>query len=451
MKRILRSIVIPALILVGGSGLVVPDAVPAGPGPGRARTGGDAPAEEPTGVVTLEQALALAVLRNPRLKAFSLEVRARDARTLQAGLFPNPELEIEVENFGGDGTLRGFDSSETTVRLSQLIELAGKRPKRRTLASLERELAEWDYKAERADVLRDTTGAFVDVLAAQERFSLMDELVSLSEQVLKTISERVKAGKVSSLEETRARVAYSTSRIGLERARRRLEASRKGLAALWGGRTPLFDKVDGDLERIVPVPPAAALEGLIPNNPDVARWTVEVELRRAAVKLARTGRIPDLTLSGGVRRLKESDEDAFVVGLSVPLPLFDRNQGGVREALQRQAKVSEERRAAELAVLDALAEAYRDLSSAYAEAMALQRDVLPGAQAAFDAAAEGYRQGKLGYLDVLDAQRTFFEARRQYIEALASYHKSKARVERLIGTRLDRRAGRTSRDSRGMP
>ncbi len=402
--------------------------------------------EEPTGALTLKHAQALALLRNPELKAFSLEIRAQDARALQAGLFPNPEIEIEVENFGGNDALQGFDSSETTFQLSQLIELAGKRPKRRRLASLERDLAGWDYKTKRADVLNETTRAFVDVLAAQEGFSLMDELVSLSEEVLNTISERVKAGKVSPLEETRARVTYSTSLIDLERARRKLEASRKKLAALWGSGTPLFERVDGELERVAPIPSAAQLEGLISRNPDIARWTLELEQRDAAVKLEEAGRIPDLTVSGGIRRLKETDDNAFVMGLSIPLPFFDRNQGGLREALQRRTKAAEEQRAAELTVLNALTEAYQDLSTAYAEAKALQQDVLPGAQTAFDAASEGYRQGKFGYLDVLDAQRTFFEARRQYIEALASFHRSAAAVERLTGTELDALSNETSQE-----
>lgn len=393
--------------------------------------------KDPTGILTLKHAQALALLRNPGLKAFSLAVRAKDARALQAGLFPNPEIGIEVENFGGDSTFQDFDSSETTVQLSQLIELAGKRPKRKRVASLERDLAGWDYKTKRADVLSDTTRAFVDVLAAQEGFSLMGEFVSLSEEVLNTISERVKAGKVSPLEKTRAGVTYSISLIDLERARRGLDASRKKLAALWGSGTPLFKRVDGELERVVPIPSAAQLEGLISRNPEIARWTVEMEQREAAVKLEQAVRIPDLTLSGGIRRFKETDNNAFVMGLSIPLPLFDRNQGGVREALYRRTQAAEEQQAAKLTVRNALAEAYQELSTAYAEAKALQQDVLPGAQTAFDAASEGYRQGKFGYLEVLDAQRTFFEARRQYIDALASFHKSAATVKRLTGSELD--------------
>ena len=107
---------------------------------------------EPTGVITLRQALALALMHNPELKAFSWDVRASQARQLQASIRPNPALEVEVEEVGGPGQRSGFDAAETTIQLSQLIELGDKRNKRIKLASLERELAGLDYEAKRLDV-----------------------------------------------------------------------------------------------------------------------------------------------------------------------------------------------------------------------------------------------------------------------------------------------------------
>ena len=147
--------------------------------------------------------------------------------------------------------------------------------------------------------------------------------------------------------------------------------------------------------------------------------------------------IPDVTVSAGVRQFNQADETAAILGVSIPLPVFDRNQGGKQEARAKLAKGEEERRAATARVLTALAEAYQSLSSAFMEATVLKNEVLPGAQSAFEAENEGFRQGKFGYLDVLDAQRTLFEARSKYIESLASYHKAVADVERLIGDRLE--------------
>lgn len=393
--------------------------------------------EEPTGIITLRQALSMALMKNPELEAFSWEVRAREAQTLQAGLLPNPEYGIEAENFGGTGGFRGFDETETTFQLSQLIELGGKRSKRTRVAALGRDLAGWDYESKRLDVLTESAKAFVDVLAAQERLTLTEELVRLAEQVFNTVSARVRSGKVSPVEETKARVVLATNRIELERAKRGLETARRLLAATWGSTSPTFKKVKGQLDAAKPIPSAGQLVRRISQNPDIARWVAELEQRKAAVKLENAMRIPDATLSGGVRRFNETNANAFVLGIAMPLPLFDRNQGGTLEARYRLAKANEERKASEVRIRTALAEVYQALSVAFVEATALKNDVLPGAQSVFDATSEGYRLGKFGYLDVLDAQRTLFKARNQYIEILTAYHKAVADVEKLIGERLD--------------
>jgi outer membrane protein, heavy metal efflux system len=391
---------------------------------------------EPTGVLTLLQAQTLAVQHHPKLAAFGWEVRAGEARTLQAGLSPNPEIEIEVENFAGSGELQGFQGAEITIHLSQLIELAGKRGKRVRVAALERDLTAWDYEATRLDVLTQVTQAFVEVLSIQERLALSAELVRLAEQVRSTVAERVKAGKVSPVEETKASVELSTSRIALERAQRDLEAARKRLVAAWGGSMPVFARAVGALEAIPAIPPAEQLTERLVQNPEMARWATEMAQRRAAVELAKARRIPDPTIGGGFRHAGETGDNALVMSVSMPLPVFDRNQGGFLEARYQLAKAEEERRAAEIQGRVALAEAYAALSSAFVEATTLKNEVLPGAQRTFDAASEGYRQGKFGFLDVLDAQRTLFEARGQYLEALAAYHRAVAEVERLIGEPL---------------
>lgn len=393
--------------------------------------------KEPSGVIRLRQALSLAMIKNPELIALSWGVRVQEARTLQTSLFPNPELGVEVEEFGGTGELRGFDAAATSLQLSQLVELGGKRSKRTQIASLERDLSGWDYEIKRVDILTDVTKAFIDVLAAQERLSLTKELVRLAEQVLNTVSERVKAGKVSPVEETKAMITLSTSRIELERAKRSLETTRKQLSSAWGSTSPIFEKVDGELDAITPIPSAEQIVSRISNNPDIGRWAVEIEQRQASVKLEHAMRIPDLTFSGGIKHFNETDNNAFVLGLSIPLPIINRNQGGVLEAQYSLAMAEEESKAVSVQVQTALTHAYQELSTAFVEATALKNDLLPGAQSAFDAAKEGYRQGKFGYLDVLDAQQTLFKARIQYIEVLTVYHKAFADVERLIGERLD--------------
>ena len=393
--------------------------------------------EEPTGGITLRQALALVLMHNPDLKAFSWDVRVGEAKTLQAGVRPNPELEAEIEEFGGSGDFSGFGAIETAVQLSYLIELGGKRGKRRKVAALETELAGWDYETARLDVLTQMTQTFIDVLAAQEAVALNEELVRLAEQVFNTVKAQVEAGKVSPVEQTRTQVELANSRIALEQAKRGLQAARQALAFTWGSTSPAFESVEGQFDTVKPIPTAEQLVNRISQNPDIARWTVEMAQRRAAIKLEKSGRIPDLSIGGGMKHLNEIGDVAFIFGLSFPLPLFDRNQGAIREAEYNLAKVFEERKSAEVTVRTAFATAYGVLSAATTTVTALKDEVLPGAQSAFDAVTFGYRIGKFDFLEMLDAQRTLFEVRGSYIDALAEYHKAVADVERLIGEPLN--------------
>ena len=345
--------------------------------------------QEPTGALTLRGALALALMRNPELAVFSWNVRAREALILQAGLFPNPEFEIELEDFSGTGALRGFDGAETTMLLGQLIELGGKRGKRKRLAALEHHLSGWDYEAKRLDVYADVAKAFVDVVGAQERVTLSTELVELAQQAVTRVSTRVRAGKDSPVEETQATVTLYTTRLELERAKRDLEGTRKRLAALWGGGSPAFERAEGTLEEIAPVPTADLLTGLTVQNPDVARWNTEFEERQAAIDLADAGKIPDLTIVLGGKHLSEINESAFVVGIGIPIPLFGRNQGEALEARYRLAQARAEARSAQAQTDAALAETYQDLSTADTVATALRADILPAARSASDMTTQG--------------------------------------------------------------
>lgn len=357
---------------------------------------------------------------------------------LQEGLLPNPEFELEIEEFGGSGVLSGFDAVETTLLISQLIELGGKRNKRVAVASIEKDLSGWDYESKRLDVFTETTKSFVHVLAAQEKLKVVEETTNLAERVLETVTARVEAGKVPPLEQTKAAVAFSSSQIELERAKRELLTAWKLLAATWGSTTPAFMEAEGALEIIDQIPSLDRLLQDVSQNPDIARWDAEIEMRQASVALEEANSIPDLTIGAGAQRFEEPNDYAFKVVMAVPIPLFDRNQGSISEARHRLTKGIEERKATIIQVKTALSETYEALSSSYLQATSLRNDVLPSAERAFNAAKEGYQEGKFGFLEVLDAQRTLFGVKVQYIDALSEYHEAKAEVERLIGQPLYR-------------
>lgn len=358
---------------------------------------------------------------------------------MQAGRPPNPVITTLVQDVGGHTDLTGAADpiqTQATIELSQLIELGGKRSARKKLAAASRDAAAWDYETARIAVLTRVTRAYLDVLASQEAVTLTEQTSGVVEEVKEAVVLRVAAGVVSPIEQTKAEVALAAVRMESDRARRSLEADRRRLAALWGSDTARFQSAIGDLTKLPPVPTFEELQAGLAQNPELARWAAEIAQREAALAVERSKSVPDVAIIGGYRRYTDIDDDAFVFGASIQLPLFDRNQGAIQEARDRISKAHEEQRAAEARVTVMLAEAYRALSSARDDVSTLSMNVVPGSRSAFEAVGEGYRLGKFGYLEVLDAQRTLVAASGQYLRALAEYHKAAADVERLLGAPL---------------
>ncbi|MBD9664764.1 cobalt-zinc-cadmium efflux system outer membrane protein [Variovorax beijingensis] len=386
---------------------------------------------EPAGPLDLRSALALAQQFNPGLSSASREREATDAALVQAGAWPNPVLEAQVEDLR-----RG--NRTTTLQLSQPIELGGKRAARVTAAERARDQAASALLARRSELRASAITLFFEVLAAQERLRLAQDSVGLAEAATRAAANRVAAGKVSPLEESRARVAEAGIRVELLQAEGALRSARQQLAALWGNPNPRFTQADGALDRL----PAAAgnVESRLSAAPVLRQARLEVERRQALSDLEQARRVPDVTVSLGAKRVPadegmgSSDRNQVVVGLSVPLPIFDTNRGNVAEALSREEKARDELAAAELQLGADVAQATERLRSARATAQTLQRDALPGAEAAYKAAARGFELGKFSFLEALDAQRTLFQVRNQHLLAVADAHRAAAELDRLLGT-----------------
>lgn len=393
------------------------------------------PAHEPA-ELTLRDALVLALQRNPELAAFGIERSATEAAVLQAGVLPNPVLEIAGDNLRNARKADAGDRT-TAIQIGQLIELGGKRTARIRGAEASRALANWDYEAKRIEILSLVTQRFVDVLTAQRRQMLAEEALTLAKLVIDAVAKRVQAGRVSPVEETKARLAQGSAEIELEQARREGNSARSTLGALWASRDPRFEKAVGDLDKTIELPRYEHLAERVRDNPDLARWTSEIERRRAAVDGEKAKAIPDVTVIAGVTRFNQFDDRAYMLGISVPLPLFNSNRAGILEANHRLDKAADEQRAAESRVLAALAQAYQRLAAIEKEIATLRSVLLPGAQSAFDAATRGYEIGRFGFLDVLDAQRTLFQTRNQNLRALADYQRGVSEIERLLGGPLD--------------
>ena len=391
---------------------------------------------ETTDAITLEQALALALMRSPELEAFSHAVLAAQALAFQSTLWPNPKVEVGVSEFDRGG--ESFDAAEIEVVLGQRLELGGKRGWRARAAKAEGELAGWDYESKRLDVFTETAQRFTEVIAAQCRLELAKSAAALAEQTSEAVGERVKAGKEPPVQATKAVAELEMARLDALDAENGLVVSRRKLAAMWGAEQPHFQNVVGHFDRIIDALPSVEMLRLrLSSNPDLARGNAELNLRQAALASEKAERVPDLEASIGLQRFEEDGTDALAFGVGFPLPLFDRNQGNIAAAQHDLAKAEAARRATEIALAADLANAHGTLRSAHGRALTLRSKVLPAMEEAFAAAREGYRQGKFGFLDMLDAQRGLFDARGALVDALADYHAAVAGIQRITGTSID--------------
>lgn len=384
-------------------------------------------------LLTLRAALDAALQSSPELAAYASETQAREAEISQAARFINPELAVEVENVAGSGAYNGFDAAETTLQLSQQLELGSKRQLRRGIAEAEHARAMHDLEIARIDVQARTARFFLAMLDAQERLKLADEQMALATRTLAVVEEKIGAGKAPSVDRYRFQSALAEARLVREKATLTLTLARQTLAHALGRETATLSGVTGNLTILPSFPAFAEIDAQIGESPGIARRRIESEAKRRELALARANRLVDPTIGVGVRNFKDSDDNALVFGLSLPLPLFDRNQGNVQAAGHRLAAAQAQEANGLIESRNLLAESWRSLAASSAEAQALRDQILPSAQQTFEAATYGYQSGKFGVMEVQDAQRTLFEVRERYLDVLTTAHLAAVELDRQLG------------------
>lgn len=385
----------------------------------------------------LEEAVQRAWTYSPTMSIATSEIDIKQAEEYQAGLLPNPGLDIEID--GVDSIVKkrrcGNNDREITYSVSQLIELGGKRSSRKQLAAFQTSLAAYEMEIIKLDVLNAVTKAVVDVAAAQEYLKLAEEQKRIAHEVHSTTSAKVQGGKISSLQEKKAHLSKITASLVAEKAQRTLTLAKKKLAATWGGTQTDFSEVTFPFFEIITPFDLETLIAEQSNNIEVMKWNMEIATAEQVVVYEKTQRVPDVVVTAGYCDY-QNDGGGLLFEFSMPIPIFDRNQGNICRAKQQLNQLYERRNEGIVQLRIDLEDAYDQLISAYKAGVSFKENILSSARQAFDAAREEYAQGKNDYLELLDAQRTLFEVQEQYINTLIDYHHRKADVKRLGGTSL---------------
>lgn len=382
--------------------------------------------------LSLGEAIDRALRENPRLRAAAERVDIAAGQIRQARLIPNPEVGWEGEEITGDR--RGFGEAEHTLTLSQVIELGGKRSARIKSARSGVSIAEIDLESLRQDVLAEVTTLFTAAALSQRRLVLINESIGLAEELRTAAQQKVDAGAAPTAEAIRAGVAVSNARLDSVTAHTYWLNTMAALAAMWESSEPDFDSVRTELPQVIGVPTMSNLQPLLEENPDIRRGTANIQRARHSHRMARALSVPDLTVSAGPRFLAEDRSQTFVLGVSVPIPIFSRNQGDIARSKSAIREAEWEHRAVVIQLRSSLAKALQNMGSAVHAIETMRDEILPAATAVFEEIQRGYRQGRFDYLDLLAAQQDLIGARMRHLDALSDYYQQRIDVERLIGS-----------------
>lgn len=380
-------------------------------------------------MLTLDQALAQAGAISPANEVAALQIEAAQAGRTVAALRPNPTINADVENVIGTGAARGLSGAETTIGFALPLELGGKRPARIAVAEAQTARARIDAVIVRADLRLQVTQAYIEAAAAERRLTVARDQVGVTAENLRIARDRVVVGANSPIDEQRAALLAANAEAELERAGASVEATRTSLGQLTGASVTgaidqaWFERVD--TARTGPALPPNA-EGTLA----LAAAGADVTTADAQLRLARSQRIPDLTVSAGTRRMQASGDMAMLFGVSVPLPVFNNGRAAVNQASALRNQSEARRRLARFDAERAITATRTDRDRAAASVRA-SGPALAAAQEAARIARIGYGEGKFDQLVLLEAEQALLDVRTAAIDARAQYHDAEARLARL--------------------
>ncbi len=383
-----------------------------------------------THILTREEAVSRALGDDPGIAAVAQGIRAAKASARQAGLRPNPTLDLQLEDFGGTGPFGGVGQSQATYSLNQQFELGGDRRARRALADRETDAARIKAGLGALDLREAVEVAFVEAQAAKAFADVARSRLAVAKDFSVAVERRVRAARDPQAARSRIAARLAETEIEVATAEARVNAAQASLASYWGG---ISDFTVETQTFFTPLSHAAAGTKSPELAPDLALSEAVRDSAAARVEIERAKRVPDPTIRAGFRQLRQTNDSAFIVGVSVPLPIWNRNSGALAAARADKSRAEFEVEARARVLAREVAFLSSQAASARTEIEAYSARVIPSSEKALAQSLRAYRQGGLSYLEVLDAQSSLTEARLRQISALLSYHRAEAKLARRRG------------------
>lgn len=392
------------------------------------------PRPEPTGVppagLTLAQLEQMALLSNPSLSRSAALVGAARGSWVQTGLAPNPSVGYEGQQLGSGGL-----AEQQGVLFSQEIVSGGKLRLNRAVAERSIAVARQDFAAQQLRVLTDVRIAYYQVLIAQRQIDLSNKLLDISNQGAQTADALYRAKEAGRADLLQAQLEVENSQILAQNARNRHDAAWRGLAAVTGNPQlspqPLLGDATGppqefDFEE--------TLTRIRATSPEIQAAMIDFERARAALDRARVEPVPNVFVQGLVNVIDNGiggNPDGGVA-VTVPVPIFDRNQGAILRAQHEIAAASRAVSQIELDLQNRLAATFEQYANARSQVIRYRDRILPAAEESLKLNRQVYEAGQISYVVLLTAQRTFSQTHLNYLEAVRSLRVSETEIEGLL-------------------
>jgi cobalt-zinc-cadmium efflux system outer membrane protein len=383
-------------------------------------------------VITLPWVLEKTLLSNARLQVFPYDIRVNEALILQAGIAPNPELSVELENVLGTGDKQGLDNAEVSLGLSQLIELGDKRQRRIDVAQAGERQTLTEYELLRLDILAQATRSYYQVLRLQALKGWNLERINIESKALKTIILRAKAGAVAQADVTKMALRLLRAKTVQQQLVGDTQIAKQRLAASWAGEVH-FDRVEGSLDILTDIPTAASVLNAIETAPQYLQLLSVEHLMYAKRRMEESKAQFDITLGVGVRSYDGFDDGALMFNFAMPIPLSNPNQGNILAAKANEDKTMEQQGQIRVQLKLTLLEIHQTMVNNGQQASLLQEQLLPLAQQLLKETQTAYQTGQVTVLQLVDAQSELFNVERELIEAKVAVYQQKLELERITG------------------
>jgi outer membrane protein, heavy metal efflux system len=382
------------------------------------------------GALSLDDLEQMALSANPSVARASALVEAARGNWVQVGLPPNPSIGYEGQQIGSRGL-----AEQDGVFVGQEIVRGGKLRLNRNIAAQEIAKAEHQLAAQQQRVLTDVRVAFYQVLIAQRQESLTSELRAIAAEGVKTAEALQRGKEVGKVDVVQAQLEQENADILVQNAQNRARAAWQTLASVVGNPELPSQPLEGDLEEQRATHEwQATLQRLQTSSPEIAAAMAEIERARWAAERARVEKTPNVTVQGLVNwrdnGIGGRSDGSVTVG--VPLPLWNRNQGGIVQAAQQAAAAERALQQLELSLQNRLAPVYERYSNALNQVTKYRTKILPAAKESLDLMRQTYQAGETGYVNLLTAQRTYSQTNLNYLESLRELRAAEAEIEGLL-------------------